>query len=256
MKQLWNDSVLHFLLVCLAYIAVCEGVCNCGPGEQCIVVGHLTMCVATPAPDNGTTQASPTESTANTTDTTNTSSPRMNDACDPNYEWPSPEEHECSMFCGMGVCKDSGSGYVSCLCDPNAIGSNCLSVCCKDCGDFGRCVRNLTGHEGCQCHQSFTGEFCDIYDPFNACDTSYEPPPLSLRDCGNGLTCVNGICANATDGSVYCECDPGARNVDCSQVCCLNCGDHGTCDIDPVTGNETCVCEPGYNGQFCETLGK
>lgn len=223
------------------------------------MIGTLEICVASQTSGNTPSTNTPTRtsdavSDSNTTQGTVGGGRRIDDVCDPNYEWPSTE-HECSLFCGRGVCRSLGDGTASCACDTNASGPNCLRVCCKRCGEFGMCVRDVTYQELCMCHPLFRGEFCDIYDPVNACDTVYQPPPLSLRDCGYGHTCVNGICANGTDGGLYCECVPGARGRLCGEVCCLNCGIHGACGIHPQTGNEVCLCKTGYTGKLCDKLG-
>lgn len=88
---------------------------------------------------------------------------RIDDACDPDYEYPPSSENECPIPipCGFGVCRVSSTQVFYCDCDLHAYGSNCLQVCCKDCGEFGRCVRNLSNVEVCECSPDYTGEFCD-----------------------------------------------------------------------------------------------
>lgn len=86
---------------------------------------------------------------------------RVNDTCDPNYERPSSNENGCFIPCFKGVCRIYSTGTFYCVCDPHAYGSNCMQTCCKDCGEFGRCVRNLTNVEVCECSSNYTGEFCE-----------------------------------------------------------------------------------------------
>lgn len=178
-------------------------------------------------------------------------SARINDTCDPNYEFPLAEENECDIPCFKGVCRSYGES-LGCECDPHAIPPFCTSTCCKDCGDFGRCAKTLNQTETCVCYPYFIGEFCDILVKGDPCDSYL--PPLSFRECANSLTCIHGIC-NETNGKTSCICENGASGPDCSVTCCKSCGFNGVCVRNP-TGSESCLCSDSYTGANCETLGR
>jgi len=181
--------------------------------------------------------------------------PRVDDACSPLYEYPAASEHMCEPFlCGKGVCQILSNGFRGCKCDTNATPPNCFDTCCKDCGTNGRCLKNLENVEVCTCQTSFTGEFCEAYLAGDVCDTTYQPLDLAERTCDGGRTCVYGICVTSTQGQSFCICDDGASGPFCDEVCCLDCGEHGTCGIDQTTGNQTCVCDEQYTGETCSEL--
>lgn len=182
---------------------------------------------------------------------------RVSDVCDPKYEKPSPEEHECFFPCVYGTCRVVGGSY-GCACDTHASGSICSGRCCKNCGEYGKCVPAVNDQEVCECHPLFTGEFCEVYVPRNVCDseqTQITPQePLPIQTCSNELTCVYGRCNISSSGASICSCDPGAYGANCSQACCLDCGEHGTCVLNS-TGEEICRCKSSYTGVLCETKG-
>lgn len=178
---------------------------------------------------------------------------RINDTCDPNYELPLAEENECNFPCSKGVCRTDGES-IRCVCDPHALLPNCINTCCKDCGEFGICAIPVNQNEEiCVCSSYFTGEFCDILIQGDPCDL--ELPPISFRECENGLTCIHGIC-NETNGRTSCICENGASGPDCSLTCCKSCGFNGACVRNPTTGSESCLCSDSYTGERCETFGR
>jgi len=174
------------------------------------------------------------------------------------YEYPPANDVGCPTgMCGYGTCELINNGmYIACKCDTNAIPPNCFETCCKDCGQNGKCVKNIQGIEVCTCHSSYTGEFCEAYLAGDACDTNYQPPDLVVRTCDGGRACTYGLCITSIQGQSFCICDDGASGPFCDEVCCLDCGENGTCGINQTTGNQTCLCDEQYTGETCSELSK
>ncbi len=183
-----------------------------------------------------------------------------------------------------GTC-DATGGTVECVCDVGYVGDHCED-CDADyyrdenencvgnedcstsdpCGDYGACV-DTTGVIECVCDMGYDGQFC------GSCYAGY-------HDDGSGVcvldeqclvnTCSGrGTCA-ATGGVVSCSCDVGydgawcdscdvdyhrdaSNNCVADEDCTVSdpCGSYGTC-VD-TTGVIECVCDSGYDGQFCST---
>ena len=117
-------------------------------------------------------------------------------------------------------------------------------------------MKNLQDIEVCVCHMSFTGDSCESYIPGVVCEKDYQPLGLSERTCDLGFTCVYGFCNRTHIGKSVCICDDGASGPFCGEVCCLDCGENGTCGIDQTTGNQTCLCDKQYSGETCGVQSK
>lgn len=273
------------LYVCLIRTTPCQANCfpPCLTGEVCTpVTDHLSFCrrlLTTPratTPKNDVTLKQTTSAAADNTTSMQTTlsassnqttmepddvarttkKPRIKDVCHPDYERPPNEAHECTLFCGYGICRENGTEQRICDCDEHATGPNCLNTCCKECGTYGKCVRDMTNRLRCECHEAFDGEFCEIYDPLDPCSEDIdEVRRKQVTDCGNS-TCRYGFCNSTGDDGPFCQCFPKAYGNDCGLMCCLDCGFYGVCVMDEVFGNMTCECEEDYSGEHCEIFGE
>ncbi|KAH3867706.1 uncharacterized protein LOC127867596 [Dreissena polymorpha] len=97
--------------------------------------------------------------------------------------------------------------------------------------------------------------FPEGLDPrYNACSAQ---TPMKERQCGPHV-CVFGTCKQEVVNhgtwqgtKIVCECDIGARGLDCSERCCLDCGENGRCNL--LKNTEVCDCRSRYVGERCET---
>ena len=88
---------------------------------------------------------------------------------------------------------------------------------------------------------------------YNVCEETYTLRPEHERTCGNiDLTCTNGRCIQQ-GRSYYCECDTGSSGHTCTDKCCKQCGEHGSCKVHYMLG-EVCMCVTNYTGEFCEQI--
>eukprot|EP00808_Paulinella_micropora_P001536 g80715.t1 len=113
----------------------------------------------------------------------------------------------------------------SCPGMPNPDGSGLLL-----CSGHGACLTNGL----CSCSAGWTGPSCDK----RQCATSGQN---NQAVCGgsNGRCLATGLC----------ECESGWKGTACEVADCTHsCGPHGHCAGGPV---EYCVCNPGYEGRFC-----
>ena len=94
-------------------------------------------------------------------------------------------------------------------------------------------------------------------DPrYNVCgDTAYERT-VEERTCSRTFVCQYGVCektleeTNGWMGWKYdCLCDLGSVGLLCEHRCCLDCGEHGTCDVHNNT--KYCSCQHHYKGDNC-----
>ena len=91
-------------------------------------------------------------------------------------------------------------------------------------------------------------------------------PPFGRCDCEEGFqgtncsSCIlgahgcheNAACAVSPQGQLSCICNEGYEGngqSSCQPVCTQSCGEHGVC-----TAPDTCSCDVGYTGEFCDTL--
>ena len=91
-------------------------------------------------------------------------------------------------------------------------------------------------------------------DNRNVCGASYELRTLEERSCIHGLLCRFGTCSSDHKGSYIaykCHCDKGAIGIFCDHKCCLECGEHGRCELF-VNGTQFCNCMLGYSGKQCQ----
>ena len=126
-----------------------------------------------------------------------------------------------------------------CFCDIGWGGSFCSSKLCKsNCSGHGNCQYTSTDHNAsCLCDPLWGGEDCSIW-------------AINVSECfcsGHG-SCIK---QNSSNSSFSCLCDLQWSGSDCGsdlmrQECTQNCSEHGSCK------NGTCVCDPGFSGNFCE----
>ena len=185
------------------------------------------------------------------------------------------------------IVRDDGSDYFECLCQSGWYGSRCeidvASVCRNRdnfCGDHGECVavrNNTAANEeyvpSCDCDFGYEGDNCEIApNPGQDPDYCYRVDPLDNNNCiiknlcndpdVNTCNANNSDCHNRADedaDSVLCICHEGYYGDSCElssdQICNdVDCGDKGTCAVigNPIDGfDKKCVCETGYEGEFC-----
>jgi hypothetical protein len=127
-------------------------------------------------------------------------------------------------------------GYSGTYCE--IVISPCQS---QPCFNNGSCLSTYNNTYLCICLPSYTGTFCEQYNP------------CMNFQCLNGGTCV--ISSSALNGRT-CICPVGYTGQACgiSISPCLNspCVNNGICLAIPGTFNYTCSCTPSYTGTFCE----
>lgn len=195
---------------------------------------------------------------------------------------PTCQADSCS---GHGTCDDA-DGDIICDCDPGYDGMDCgrcadgyeddgaggcapLSGQCttQSCSGHGSCD-DSSGSFVCTCLPGYQGARCDH------CVDGYHLTPLG--DCEEDVTCaefdpcsIHGTCQDE-GGSTYCVCDAGFAGSTCDDCaegyhpdpiegCAVDescpdpdpCAPGGTCD--DTGGIVTCVCQPEYTGDLCES---
>lgn len=135
---------------------------------------------------------------------------------------------ECPSNCNNGVC-DHNSG--NCVCNSGFTGQFCETKICV-CGNGGQCI-----NDSCVCNLGYTGEFCDT------CDIN-----TYSEDCLVCPPCVHGSCDNITG---LCNCDIGWEGTLCDEIDCEYYCQNGECQFTGIN-EETCVCSPGYTGEYCD----
>ncbi|XP_065581379.1 fibrillin-1-like [Artemia franciscana] len=126
------------------------------------------------------------------------------------------------------------------------------------CGTFGlnscvyplQCLSGINpGAYSCQCSTGFRAERVlenyEICEDIDECDDDQYPFPCEITN----TTCQNTV------GSYDCVCEPpysfNENGTQCIQWCDVNyCQNGGICDPE----NQSCDCQSGYFGQFCEVI--
>ena len=142
----------------------------CPPGYECRTSTGVLNCFTQPSDATNTSVQTSTENRAIMTFTTDQPEVHKPNACKADYELRPVSQRQCipGFMCQYGVCKlDTSSESqlaMACHCDDGAIGTYCDFKCCRDCGQFGKCVNIATGfnrsEQFCACHQNYTGNFC------------------------------------------------------------------------------------------------
>ncbi|CAI2318408.1 unnamed protein product [Caenorhabditis sp. 36 PRJEB53466] len=135
---------------------------------------------------------------------------------------------------------DSNIEAYNCTCPTGFSGSNCELAILRNCSELikcengGRCEFDAKGTAICRCPQQFYGTFCE-------------------KKCAD--QCAHSFgCAQATNGSVFCECLDGFSAQYCDvvdNVCEANllvCQNSGTCNRT----TQSCDCSDTFNGTYCE----
>ncbi|XP_033727792.1 uncharacterized protein LOC117317104 [Pecten maximus] len=83
------------------------------------------------------------------------------------------------------------------------------------------------------------------------CSPNYIMRPLEERDCSIFI-CKYGYC-NFGNFSFDCSCDIGGVGQLCEDKCCMQCSEHGRCELEE-NGSEFCHCETNYEGRLCDRM--
>lgn len=179
--------------------------------------------------------------------------------CKPGHSGPNCEvycPHDCS---GHGRC-DAALG--KCVCEVEYTGAGCeepkTGMCDPVCANGGHCI-----DAACHCPLGFTGSSCELRTCPGMCSGHGECKPWGQCDCHAGysgdaceartpaLDCAFncsgvGVCSHG-----QCMCPLGRTGATCERPTCANgCSGHGFCKA-----SGECVCEAGWSGFDCSTLG-
>jgi len=187
----------------------------------------------------------------------------------------------CPANCSNNGKCDETTG--KCMCLPGYTGEACEQLDCvpKDCNGHGTCVRNETKVPFCRCEKGWIGPKCDV----ELCPRDCSGRGLCVKgkcycnagfrgdNCEEGPVCEapgcgpHGKCIAISDGRVGCACEEGWTGQLCDKPTCTSsmvvttlpngtyvhvsgtgpkCGAHGVCI------SNKCICEIGYEGEFCE----
>ena len=171
--------------------------------------------------------------------------------------------------CGHGTCafqspataichchQDSAQGHwvgPTCeLCAPGYAGPGCTLACPLDCSGHGMCHDGLAGDGLCACDRGWGGTRCSVECPGGA----------ALPCNGRGECLADGTCtcdlSRGTGfwaGSDCLQCAAGYSGPGCRMQCpvggpeAVACSGHGVCAAG------ACVCDDGYCGDACTTVG-
>ncbi|KAB7506967.1 Protein jagged-2, partial [Armadillidium nasatum] len=179
-------------------------------------------------------------------------------------------ECESSPCQNGGTCQDFVNGF-NCNCTEGWSGSTCQEGIISDWFSFhsheGRnCEENINDCESNPCRND--GECVDLIDGFRCiCAVGYSGVQCETDiDLCNPNPCFNGaVCIN-TQSDYFCHCSDrwSGKNCSDSRPKCVNppcqgevkyepsniCGKNGRC-VSYFDGAFSCVCDPGYTGQFC-----
>ncbi|XP_037100509.1 protein jagged-2b isoform X2 [Syngnathus acus] len=176
----------------------------------------------------------------------------------------------CHGQCQNGAtCKNGPRGY-HCQCPPGFVGSHCeiqRNKCeSRPCQNGGQCHSVLGGFV-CQCPMEFAGQLCEIHisSPLDACDPN---PCKNQAKCHSMIQDFYCACPEGFEGKtceqpkVDCKTTPCQVIDSCTVAIATNdsaevrhissnvCGPRGRC-VSGLTGNFTCICDPGFNGIYC-----
>lgn len=171
-----------------------------------------------------------------------------NDGCDPN---PCENGGTC-VYGGICNCADDWYGDTCSEYHP------CLDV---DCGENGRCINEGSANDGtCNCDPGYLGDNCEIQES-DECLSSYclryteHQSAPGITNCLGGDGSCGEDCEtldnrdnlgdfirslSQDDTCLHCISEPGPSRYD-------GCGPNGQC-----RNNEECICNDGYNGDYCE----
>lgn len=174
--------------------------------------------------------------------------------CDPGWDGAACDvaAHTCgALRCsGQGNCTTDEQG---CTCNPFQFLSNCSATYCAY-------NQPTSGVGSCACNASFTGQHCetrkcgmygDATGPGGACQCF----GVMRLDPALGV-CSNHICGPPSRGypvaGTWCTCLEGSRLVQTDTVaqCQKPCSAFGVYQL----ASDTCVCQAGYTGEFCEFI--
>uniref|UniRef100_A0A671T143 Neurogenic locus notch homolog protein 2-like n=1 Tax=Sinocyclocheilus anshuiensis TaxID=1608454 RepID=A0A671T143_9TELE len=176
--------------------------------------------------------------------------------------------------CDYGICKDGINRY-ECVCKPGFTGPQCkdeIDECQSNpCRNGGTCIDDENGFH-CQCPEGFHDPYC--YSQVDECASSpclhgaCRDDPNGYRcDCEPGWVgkncdldrndCLPSPCQNA--GTCFdqlngftCKCRQGFREL--LTPCTPNpCANHASCVHTPDYHGYQCNCQPGWQGQLCNT---
>ncbi|XP_061824264.2 protein delta homolog 1 isoform X1 [Nerophis lumbriciformis] len=154
----------------------------------------------------------------------------------------------CSSGCNTenGFCEKTGK----CRCKPGWQGDDC-----ERCIPFPGCLHGSCEKAWqCICQEGWVGSLCDQGEPHTAArDTRL----CSSRPCSGNATCIE-----TGEGGYLCICPYGYIGPTChlkKNLCHSKgspCQNGGTCkDTDDTSDVRTsCLCPPGFSGDFCEEL--
>eukprot|EP00941_MAST-03F_sp_MAST-3F-sp1_P003204 g3204.t1 len=158
--------------------------------------------------------------------------------CNPGFKGESCSERvECPGNCNAhGMCQ-----YGKCFCDPGWTGVDCRNKTGKQ-----SCLHGEFINGRCWCDLGWRGENCDEGD---SCKDDCNGRGICFRE-----KCV---CASGYEGDA-CESDAGARaQNELLKECVNGCSGHGICaygmaSFDTGEPLGKCLCQPNYEGEFCE----
>ncbi|KAL3869470.1 hypothetical protein ACJMK2_042148 [Sinanodonta woodiana] len=229
----------------------------CGDGRVCQLnkdtCVHSCECI-----DRVTHEMCKTDDAANTTDTS------LDDISSVDHKRTSESEvdnatssKKCFLPCQHGRCIFVNGGSASkCSCDPGWAGHLCdnEAQCTLRCPENQNCRILEDLQEVCEQMPDLEGIF-SVTNRSDKCMERYTIRPLTERKCRNGITCLYGKCQEGNGTNILaCKCDPGASGTLCDILCCLDCGLHGNCSIDPTNDKSFCSCEKPYIGKLCQNI--
>lgn len=148
-----------------------------------------------------------------------------------------------------------------------------------DCGENGTCVIDKNFEPYCACLPGYYGEFCEFYDPclliecvnggtkeidtedptvcHCVCPPEYDGEFCELQNFCLNFTCENGgTPVNQPElSSCTCDCPPEFIGIFCetpNPCATVTCPTNATCQLTQ-TLEPDCVCNPGWEGNECET---
>lgn len=142
----------------------CEIPCTlpCPVGKRCDFIPGTMFNVCIPA----TKIPETTTLTLTVTPTTENSSNRTYNVCDPEYILRPSTERMCGVGwpCVNGVCSTDGVRYW-CDCDPGGTGQSCQNTCCKQCMHGSCYYIKEQDRDICNCYANYSGPYCETWDP-------------------------------------------------------------------------------------------